>query len=75
MKKMSLTLDELQVESFTTVASNRSRGTVVAHGDTLACTYDCSNGECDPWSFGIACEPTSEFESGGQNNCTTLQEE
>ena len=55
MKKLSLDLDELTVESFETIGAEDERGTVVAHGSTGAeilchcsgldtCGEDCGSG-------------------------------
>lgn len=65
MKKMSLKLDELMVESFQTTDPAGDRGTVLAHEsetDLVSCT---SCGE-------TYCGPSCEFCSGGNtcNGCT-----
>jgi hypothetical protein len=38
MKKLSLSVDALKVESFDTSKVEAARGTVAAHNDTLDCT-------------------------------------
>jgi hypothetical protein len=75
MKKLSLKIDDLKVDSFSTVAGERSRGTIGAHLLTAYCfTHGCSN-DCSTDTHQDAGCDTTEFESRGQNNCTTLIEE
>jgi hypothetical protein len=79
MKKLSLKLEDLQVDSFTTVSTERSRGTVGAHLLTAACfTYGCTNACSTDSYYQPGCNTdtnTTGGESRGQNNCTTLIEE
>lgn len=70
MKKLTLRLDDLQVESFDPdpSASTASRGTVRAHGDTMPYTGLCQGTEapresacgsfCGPYTQGDDCLPT-----------------
>jgi hypothetical protein len=71
MRKLTLKLDELQVESFTTAPSSANRGTVRAHGETdlrtCACPSDgCTWGGC-PGSFD--CTDPSMPDCGTVNSC------
>lgn len=64
MRKLSLKLDELVVESFAAANSGAPRGTAYAHGDTVAepdngtdpvaATRSCM-GTCDGQTFCIEC--------------------
>jgi hypothetical protein len=76
MHKLTLKLDELRVESFTTAHQSHSRGTVRAHSATVnpnesvSCpedwTMDCT-WNCDT----VGGESADACYSGGMNNCTT----
>ena len=48
MKKLSLDMDALRVESFPTADDQSQRGTVRGHVETDCCTYSC-NGTCGAW--------------------------
>jgi hypothetical protein len=57
MKKLTLKLDELRVETFTTTGQSAERGTVQGHYDTPhiqgVTKFDvtCRNlGTCNPWA-------------------------
>jgi hypothetical protein len=76
MKKLTLNLDTIRVDSFDTASpSARGRGTVQGHGTTITvgCTNFCTLGPCV--NSMETCQCTIEFPSAGQNNCTTLIEE
>jgi hypothetical protein len=73
MKKLTLKLDALRVESFTTAGASSARGTVRSYFATYPCTdwtKDCT-WDCE---YTDSCEPTTEMPSKGQNNCTTLNQ-
>jgi hypothetical protein len=53
MKKLSLTLDTLQVESFELPTDKQPRGTVKAYSDF--CTWSCSCGR--PFCIPVATSP------------------
>jgi hypothetical protein len=75
MKKLSLKLEDLKVDSFTTVASEHARGTVGAHLLTAMCFTALCSADCSTeTNYDQGCA-TTEFPSKGQNNCTTLIEE
>lgn len=76
MHKLTLKIDELQVESFTTSRQARAYGTVHAHSATNEPneTYTCPaywTGDCT-WDCDSQGGPTEgDCFSGGMNNCTT----
>ena len=75
MKKLSLKIDALQVESFTTADRPAVRGTVAGHDITQmeTCGPSCACPPTDPCTFGTC--PFQETETScGQNNCGTLIE-
>jgi hypothetical protein len=64
MKKLTLKLDELRVETFTTTGQSAERGTVQGHHGPLheqrGTVYDvtCRNiGTCNPWAGPCADTP------------------
>jgi hypothetical protein len=65
MKKLSLKLDTLSVQSFETLPTPSGRGTVQARGsetDLLSCGGSCGYTNCEDWTC-LGC-PTN-----GQNTC------
>ena len=62
MKKLSLRLDDLSVESFETADPAPARGTVRAYGDS----YDCSYGSPDY----TACRASCAYACGESEECT-----
>jgi hypothetical protein len=76
MRKLSLKLDELEVETFETSAAGLTRGTVVARvTEPETCDYPCPSaqrtwcGTCDPAAFSCAITcPQSCYGSCG-NTC------
>ena len=72
MKKLSLSVEDLKVDSFSTVASGEGRGTVRAHDATVYCTPDCTVETCDQYSCGadtFYC-PVTGMETCGDTMCT-----
>ena len=70
MKKLSLDLNQLAVESFETDADGQSlRGTVRGNAETDCCTFSCQ-GTCGiiPDSTGTALKPTNKC--GDTNDMT-----
>lgn len=63
MKKLSLRLDDLSVDSFTTTRSPDVRGTVRGFGNSTDCSYGSPNY--------TACDLTCEFECGDSGDCTS----
>lgn len=62
MKKLSLHMDDLAVESFTTTSVAGTQGTVRGFGDSTGCSY----GGADY----TACARTCQFECGESGECT-----
>lgn len=62
MKKLTLKLDELSVESFEIAAPRQLRGTVRGHGDSSDCSYGSP--------MYTACDLSCEFECGQSGECT-----
>jgi len=58
-KKLTLTVEELQVASFEIEARDASRGTVAAHGASGFTCYDCQTLRCGtiPTRDGTCCTP------------------
>jgi hypothetical protein len=71
MKKLSLRIEELRIESFSTVAGASRRGTVRAHSDGLCGTYDggCSYSTCLQLACG--CTEGGPMETCGITICNT----
>lgn len=64
MKKLSLDLDALAVESFETDGAEPMRGTVRAHGDSRDCSY---------WSpMYTFCNLTCKIDCGESGECTPV---
>jgi len=59
MKKLTLTVEELEVASFETEALGAGRGTVAAHGVSGFTCYDCQTLRCGtiPTRDGTCCTP------------------
>ena len=62
MKKLTLQLDHLTVESFETSADAPARGTVRGFGDSTGCSYGSPNY--------TGCDYTCEFPCGESDECT-----
>jgi hypothetical protein len=62
MKKLTLQLDDLAVDSFTTTSTPDARGTVRGFGDSTGCSFGSPN-------F-TACDFTCEFPCAESNECT-----
>lgn len=62
MKKLSLHLEELAVESFETGSPEPLRGTVRAHGDSSGCSYNSPM-----YTF---CNLTCKIDCGESGECT-----
>jgi hypothetical protein len=62
MKKLTLQLDELAVESFETSGAEAMRGTVRGFGDSSGCSYGSPNY--------TGCDMTCEFPCGESDACT-----
>ena len=67
MKKLSLELDELGVESFETEAGE-ARGSVKGNAATLRCTNDCSAG-CLPTQCTCGADPGTNAMQDAITNC------
>lgn len=60
MKKLSLWMDDLAVESFHTIAPGDGRGTVRGYGDSTDCSYGSPDyTQCDV-TCGIPCAESAE---------------